>query len=144
MAEITSIVREELRRLWEHHGELTPRLVLDAAQEEDSPLHNHFEWDFELAAEKHQLRQASELIRRANVRIIAAEDRPPVTVRAFISIEREDKVRVYHPQDIVSADAAMRGQALKDMEQDWKSLRRKYEHYHEFWSLIAEAIPVTA
>lgn len=137
----SSEIVAELERLYAQHGELTPRIVVDAAREEDSPLHSQFEWDFELAAEHWLLEQASHLIRRARIRIVSAPEMPPLNVRAFISQQTEDKRHVYRPYRIVTADAAMRQQALDDMERDWKALRRKWETYTEFWLLVQKDLP---
>ena len=58
-------------------GELTPDEVLAAAEPEDSPIHDEFEWDDSRAGHSHRLAQARSLITRVRVRYLAAE--PVVT-----------------------------------------------------------------
>lgn len=117
------------------HGELTPQIVVDAAREEDSPLHPHFEWDYELAAERWLIEQARDLIRKARVKIIR-EDGQTVRVRAYLALTTEDKRPIYVKTEVIGQDEAMRAQVLQQMERDWKALRRKYDQYEEFWTLI--------
>jgi hypothetical protein len=50
-----------------HDGRITPELVVDAARDPDSPLHEFFTWDNDEAAEKHRLNEARSLIRSIRV-----------------------------------------------------------------------------
>jgi hypothetical protein len=43
-------------------GDYTAKQVLDVARNEDSPIHQYFEWDDSKAAEQYRLRQARKLI----------------------------------------------------------------------------------
>ena len=54
------VALDELNRT---HGHLTPDLVVQAAQYEQSPIHSIFEWDDGKAAHQHRLWQARRLIR---------------------------------------------------------------------------------
>ena len=47
----------------EHTIGLTPKNVLDANRDESAPLHNEFEWNDSVAAEKYRIDQAGQLIR---------------------------------------------------------------------------------
>ena len=59
-------VREALQQL-ERGGRLTPAQVVEAARDESSPLHTHFEWDDSAAAESFSIDQARRLIRSVQV-----------------------------------------------------------------------------
>lgn len=50
-------------------GTLTPTAVLDDARSPNSPLHDYFEWNDDVAAEKYRLDQARRLIRSVRVEI---------------------------------------------------------------------------
>lgn len=54
-------------------GILTPNAVVDDAKNPSSPLHDQFEWDNDVAAEKYRLEQARELIRKVRVDIEVEE-----------------------------------------------------------------------
>ena len=47
----------------QHKGVLTPEIIVQAAQNEDNPLHNQFDWNDSSAAHKHRLDIARQLLR---------------------------------------------------------------------------------
>lgn len=56
----------QLNRMVKHnHGKITPKMVVDAARDDDSALHNYFEWDDGVAAENYRMMQARTLLRSA-------------------------------------------------------------------------------
>lgn len=59
---------EELARIHNEHGVLTPDNVLEVAEDEANPLHPAFEWDDKTAARRYRRKQAQELI--YSVRVI--------------------------------------------------------------------------
>ena len=60
----------ELNRMAKQNGgKITPRMVVDAARAEDSPLHSYFEWDDEIAAEKYREMQARTLLRSVDLKV---------------------------------------------------------------------------
>jgi hypothetical protein len=66
---------------------LSPELVLDAARDEDHPLHASFEWDDSVAAEKYREEQAGRMIRASHyVTFLKEQDEEPVSVRTYISV----------------------------------------------------------
>ena len=68
-------------------SELTPANVLELARDEDSALHDAFEWDNSVAAEKYRLGQARHLI--VSIVVRQDEDKAEESQRVFqISTER--------------------------------------------------------
>ena len=60
---ISKAAQAHLRAIYERNGKsLSPAVVLDAAKNEDSPLHKYFEWDDRKAAHLYRLTQAREII----------------------------------------------------------------------------------
>jgi hypothetical protein len=60
----------ELNRMAKKNGgKITPRMVVDAARDEDSPLHSYFEWDDAIAAEKYREMQARTLLRSVDLKV---------------------------------------------------------------------------
>lgn len=59
-------------------GTLTPEVVVDAAKDPDSILHEYFEWDNKVAGAAYRIEQARALIRRVKVEVVTET----VTVRA--------------------------------------------------------------
>jgi hypothetical protein len=60
-------VRKALKALEDAEGRLTPKAVVRAAANPESPLHPLFEWDDSKAADRHRLDQARTLIRSVQV-----------------------------------------------------------------------------
>jgi hypothetical protein len=76
-------IRSALRALSEQTGRLTPAIVLDAAADPQSPLHESFEWDNDVAGERWRLEQARQLIR--SFRVVVSRRTVSVTVPAYVS-----------------------------------------------------------
>ncbi len=72
---------EELERINEKYGQTTASNVVDESRPEEAVLHEAFEWDDEVAAEKHRETQARSLIK--TVRIITPDRDEP----AFINVK---------------------------------------------------------
>jgi hypothetical protein len=134
-------VEKELQALADEAGELTPDLVLEAARDETSPLHSHFEWDDSEAAEKWRQEQARRLIR--SVRIVyreATDAERKRTVRKYVSVQQPEGRRAYRESAEIAQDPVARRLVLADMEREWKTLMRKYGEYEEFVTMVAEDI----
>jgi len=87
--------------------------VLAEAQNEDSPLHNHFEWNDSVAAEAHRRYQARVLIQRCKITIVDSE---PTKVRAFVSLQSDrDSGGGYRLTTKVMDDEQMRDELLRDI-----------------------------
>lgn len=65
---------------------VTPQTVLDANRAEDTPLHNEFEWDDDVAAENYRLHQAGQLIRMLCIKP-TTETKDNTPIRAYIRME---------------------------------------------------------
>ena len=136
-----STTRDVLQGLYDTHGELTPALVVDVAQDPAHPLHDRFVWDDTEAARRYRLDQASGLIRSVQV-TVTREDRPPVTVRAWVA-ERElegggedQPPGHYLPvQDVVASDVT-RSAWFRALARDWKTLKRRAGDSAEFAQLV--------
>lgn len=56
-------ILERLQSLEGDDGRITPEAVVEDARDPESPLHDEFEWDDSVAAEKYRLEQARRLLR---------------------------------------------------------------------------------
>lgn len=136
-------------KICKEKGELQPEYVVDEARPEASPLHNWFEWDDPIAAEKYRRHQASELI-RCNVVLLAPDDKPigenesrPITVnaanttRSFVNIRKANGEKAYLPVQTVMEDVDLRQQyihrAYKEIT-DWKI---RYRSIKAFSGIVA-------
>ena len=130
-----SDLREQLQEIRSKHGKLTPVLVVDEARDESSPLHHHFDWDNDDAAESWRKEQARLLIK--SVRITYEVGGKDHSVRAFHAIRQEHlNEPVYEPSEVVATDPMLREIVLRQMERDWESLHARYGMFREFVELV--------
>lgn len=127
-------LRTELLAVREQYGELTPANVVDAARNEEHPLHGRFEWDDAVAGEKYRLAQAHALIRVVREKYTDGAGRP-ADVRTFHAIPRENGM-AYEPLDEIVRDDIASQVLLRSMEREWRQLKARYEKFAEFRSLV--------
>lgn len=75
-------IRLEMDRLYRKHGTLTPEVVVQAAKNAKSPMHECFEWDDSAAGKAWREEQARSLIR--SVRVEITTDTITVSAVAYV------------------------------------------------------------
>ena len=73
-----------LTQLRESEAGLTPESLVDASRDESAPLHNEFEWNDSVAAEKYRREQARYIIRHLIIEEVELEEPKHVKDRAFV------------------------------------------------------------
>lgn len=137
-------LRDELARIYEQRGRLTPAIVVDEARPSDHPLHDRFEWDDSIAGEAWRRQQAHELIR--SVRVVyrePTENDAGLDVRAWHAV-RDDEGHTYKPADEVAEDPVLSEIVLRDMQREWQQLHRRYGHFAEFIELVRQTLTENA
>lgn len=123
-------VRAELARIAaEHDGLLFPAHVVEAAQPEDSPIHDRFEWDDSEAGIRYRMWQARQLIR---VHVVVGPEPGVEPVRAYVSLST-DRIAAGGYRaivDIRSSDELYQVM-LRDAIDELERMRRKYESIRE-------------
>lgn len=105
---------DELERIREeNNGLLTVTAVVEAAKDETSPLHKHFDWDDTHAAEKYREWQARALIQKCKITV---ENRPDTVIRAYVSVPSDRKEGGYRAVHDVLDDVALRESLMKEMK----------------------------
>lgn len=127
-------LRDTLLDIRAKHGRLTPRLVVAEAENPNHPLHHRFEWDDPTAADKWRLEQAHQLIQSVKLSYRDTGGQPS-EIRHFHAV-RKDHEYVYEPVDEIASDDIGRRILLADMEREWRTLKRRYQHVREFFDLI--------
>jgi hypothetical protein len=115
-------------------GRLTPDAVVEAARSDESPLHPHFEWDNDAAAEAYRLDQARGIIRSIRVIEPKAEDG---VVRAFVSVN--DSGSSYRSIREVQTSSALQGLILRQAERDLEAWEKRYRQLTDICDLIRSA-----
>lgn len=127
-------VGEVCERL-ERKGNLTPKALVDASRRKNAALHDLFEWDNEIAAEKYRETQASYLIR--SIEIVATGTSEPV--RAFVSVTAnvETTERTYINVERALSTSGTREEVLAIALAELRAFERKYANLEELASVLA-------
>lgn len=133
-------IGQELARIREQRGALTPLAVVEAARAKKNPLHAAFEWDDSAAAHQYRLTQARRLI--VSVRVIEPEQE--ANVPAFVSVRVPDTGRQYLPTVEALSDEQLRARVLQEVRQFIESVERRYRHFAELAGLLAGLREVAA
>lgn len=132
-----STLREHLQAIHDQFGSLTPELVVETASDPKHPLHDRFDWDDTVAAQKWRLEQAGQLLRVT----YRPDPTKPTDLRAFVAVKGEDSHRAdYIPTETAMADPFTRQLVLRAMDREWKAFKRRYQHMAEFADLIRRDI----
>lgn len=126
-------VGKELAEIEKEKGSISANEVLEKAKDNNSVLHEYFEWDNTIAAEQHRLSQARYLIRMVVVKI-EKSDQEQVVTRAFVEIRGEEGP--YKSISVVIQDENYRKQLLAQARDDIKALQKKYSILKEVVTLL--------
>lgn len=84
-------IRMALQEIKQEHPDklLTAEATLQAAKDEESPLHSQFEWDDSLAGHHYRIAQARALIRR--IEVTMPDDETESRVQKYVSLRSDRK-----------------------------------------------------
>ncbi len=126
----------ELKTLAEkNQGLLMPEDVVEAARNEDSPLHNRFEWDDGEAAERYRLWQARLLI-NVSVQYVDNGKHRQIPTKVFVHLSTDQKSGGYRQFVDVMASPVQREQLLMDSLAIMRSFQEKYKRLSELKPVI--------
>lgn len=133
-------IHEELERIHEANGSLSPELIVKAARSALHPLHHAFVWDDSVAAHEYRVLQARAMIRRCYVQR-ELEPNHVVRVRAFVARSHVDAspyrmVGEYVPVQRVIGDDMLKSAWFRQLERDWKALKQRAMNCKEFVSMV--------
>jgi len=124
---------------------LTADSLLEEAKKKQSPLHELFEWDDNVASNLYRLQQARVIIN--DVKVIIEGNLYPAIENVRVSIEGIDgqkiQERIYIARDEIMAHEDLREQIIKRALNNIRYWREQYKNYSEF-SLIIKAIDKTS
>lgn len=132
-ADVAGRVCEEL----EKDGALTPKHLLDVSRAEDAPLHDAFEWNDGIAAEKYRESQAGYIIR--SLVIEKGEDVKKEPVRAFFKVSESNPTYESIGAIVQKPDAY--AELLKMAKRDAEAFMNRYKSITELapvFSAISE------
>jgi hypothetical protein len=130
-------VKEVLDQIEKRDGVIIPEAVVNAAENEDSPIHSFFEWDDSVAAEAHRLWQARRLIKTVVVNIEGKEKDAFYNV---VMATSEGPQRGYVGIKTIRGDEVLYDQVVRNAVMEIKTYQRKYKQLTEIKSLINQEV----
>ena len=121
----------------EKEGKLTAKELVKVSRPKNAPLHNEFEWNNSIAAEKYREVQAGYIIRSIAIKVTELQS-DVVNVNLNITSEdKENETRFFHAIDLdgegfdgldtICKDAEKTKKLLFLCQKDLRSFRNKYE-----------------
>jgi hypothetical protein len=130
-----NVIAELHRVADENEGILRPRDVVDEATPEESPLHPHFEWEDEIAADKFRLFQAAHLIRRVRV-VQETKSGEKVSVRAFVSLPSDRNDGGGYRSLVAVRESGGMGELLAAAKAELAAFRNRYAKLEELGNVF--------
>ncbi|OQA02218.1 MAG: hypothetical protein BWY71_00100 [Planctomycetes bacterium ADurb.Bin412] len=135
-----NVAGREIEKIIETNGVCTPALLLDESRDEKAPLHFEFEWDDSVAAEKHRLTQASDMIRCLVIVEERGKDQEPIRIRAFQFVETDPESKTDTRNGYITLQETMErndygSQIRKRAAQELNAYQAKYSDLIEFYKL---------
>jgi hypothetical protein len=131
-----------------HAGFLNPHVVVDAARDPLSPLHDEFEWDDSEAADLYRLAQAGALVRRMRLTIMRTDSATQsvniTTTRAYQS-RQSQRARPdggHEGIEAIMRDKSKRKELVAQVLRELESYRHRYsgiDELREIWDAVDEA-----
>ena len=109
----------------------TPAQIVDKARDSSTELHKCFEWDDAIAAEKHRLNQARQVVRHLVIRETIREDKPPIRF-----LFKPESGAGYQPTQIIVRNQDSYQALLESALRDLEALRVKYHSLSELESIF--------
>lgn len=95
-----TIAGNELQRLQNLHGTVTPELIVKEAEKKKSPLHCIFEWDDLKAGYNYRLQQARTLLNNIEITIISDGESKKIPAYEVVTIKEGYKsIETFTPDD---------------------------------------------
>lgn len=123
-------VNDELKTL----ETVTPASIVEKARDENTELHQVFEWDDTIAAQKHREQQARVMLSNLVVVRKEADKKEATPVRLFVNVTK--RTNTYTPIQVVVADPDKYERMLRRAKLELAAFTRKYEMLAELSELL--------
>lgn len=125
-------VGEELELLGD---EILPERVVEVAKNENSEMHNYFEWDDAKAGQEYRIIQARKIIGNLKVTIVKSEITEPIHVRAFVNTKRNTG---YKNIEAVISNVDEYALLLSKAYKELTTIKEKYQQLEEIQELLKD------
>lgn len=121
----------ELARIQNVYGKITPEVIVREASDKSSPLHSYFEWDDEKAGHRWRVQQARILLNNIQVKVVSNGEERQISVFEVTSTSEGYKsIDTFTREDVeyVKADIRSRLKALNEKMKSYNQFDRVREH----------------
>ncbi|MDL2253750.1 hypothetical protein LJC49_06730 [Ruminococcaceae bacterium OttesenSCG-928-I18] len=123
---------EELERIADKYQSLTPCNIVAESRDEASVLHDCFEWDDPIAADKYREVQAGAILR--NIVTVEVDGvKQPKPIRAFVNIESDFK-----PISVIIKTPKYHNEMMQNALQELHSFQEKYQNLTQLSGVFQE------
>ena len=137
------VAAKELEKIQKKKGKILPEYVVEEAENENSPLHDVFEWDDTVAASRFRIQQARDLIRNIQVEIVTKKVN--CDIRAFVNVKtQDDERRSYQPIKKAIADDTAYQDLLAQAKREMESFVTTYSQITELNDVKVEMLKALA
>lgn len=124
-------VQQVAQALYEEHGKVTARQLVDAARPEESPAHAGFEWDDTKAAEEYRLNQGRRWLRITLIRRDEdSEPEPLINVPPIMTKDSEARDGEYQVLSVLVERPDEFQRALEQAQSKLSAARRAIEELY--------------
>lgn len=132
-----NVVGQEIEKLQEVRGFVTPVDLVDEARSEASPLHPAFTWDDARAGDLRRLDEARSILRHITIRIIRDEPQSePLVMRALVHVTSGDGGARYVPIMVAMHDIDLRAEVIARAQSELATWARRYREYEELAGIV--------
>ena len=129
-------VGQEFEKIEKQYGKLTNDLVLQNAEDENSPLHQLFEWDDAVAGHKYRLSQATNIIISLSVEV--EEEPQPKPVRAYYNVASDEKKGKFVNMKTAFSNPDTKEIILQRAKRELEAFKEKYQNLSELAGIFAQ------
>ena len=117
------MVGEQLEKMADMFGAVTPELLVRRASSSHHPLHRLFTWNNAKAATLHRLNEARYVLRMLTVEVADGEE--PVEVRAYLAVSAEEREQAYYPVSVIREAPDLRASVLQQARRELVAAQSK-------------------
>ena len=139
-AEVTGAVCKDLI---DKEGAVTPQRLVEVSKPKDAPLHDEFEWNNTIAAQKYREEQARQIIKNIVIIEVKEEEAQPKAVKCWVNSDRafvptDEGAHRYVTINAALNDTSWRDNLLKAARRDMLSFIAKYKRLTELGKIISD------
>ena len=119
-------VGETCEQIESRDGEVTRESLVNEARDKKSPIHDLFEWNDGIAAEKWRQHQAGVVLSALKVEIINNK-KEPSTIKAFMSVKENPQKASYMNINVIQNSPDYMKIVLRNALYELATFKKKYE-----------------